>query len=214
MIYVGSKSRIAKFIVPIIQQLIDDNNIKCYVEPFVGGANVIDKVSCGRKLAYDIHEGLIDIYQWAQQGWRPPTTITEQLYRDAKDGKIEEPLRSYIGFNGSYAAKYFGGFARGWKPNGAPRNMYEERTRNFFRQIPSLLDIEFRPATFEQLSFSDALIYCDPPYEGTTKYKTGSFNHTLFWDWVRQQSQNNIVLVSEFKSPADFKSLWERESIA
>ena len=41
----GSKSRIAKHIVPIIQRYIDENNIDTYVEPFVGGANVIDKIN-------------------------------------------------------------------------------------------------------------------------------------------------------------------------
>ena len=33
----GSKSRIAKHIVPIIQDYIDENQVKYYIEPFVGG---------------------------------------------------------------------------------------------------------------------------------------------------------------------------------
>ena len=37
MKYMGSKSRIAKYIVPIIQEYIDKNEIKNYLEPFVGG---------------------------------------------------------------------------------------------------------------------------------------------------------------------------------
>lgn len=37
----GSKSRIAKDIVPIIQKCIDDNGINTYVENFVGGSNMI-----------------------------------------------------------------------------------------------------------------------------------------------------------------------------
>ena len=44
MKYMGSKSRIAKDIVPIIQKCINDNNIQVYIEPFVGGANIIDKI--------------------------------------------------------------------------------------------------------------------------------------------------------------------------
>lgn len=44
MKYMGSKSRIAKDIVPIIQKCIDDNNLETYIEPFVGGANIIDKI--------------------------------------------------------------------------------------------------------------------------------------------------------------------------
>lgn len=37
MKYMGSKSRISKYIVPIIQKYIDENGIKTYIEPFVGG---------------------------------------------------------------------------------------------------------------------------------------------------------------------------------
>ena len=37
MKYVGSKNRIAKDIVLIIQRCIDENNITEYYEPFVGG---------------------------------------------------------------------------------------------------------------------------------------------------------------------------------
>ena len=37
MKYMGSKSRISKYIVPIIQKYIDENAIKTYIEPFVGG---------------------------------------------------------------------------------------------------------------------------------------------------------------------------------
>jgi len=28
------------------------------------------------------------------------------------------------------------------------------------------------------------IIYCDPPYEGTTEYAEGGFNHEVFYEWV------------------------------
>ena len=59
MKYMGSKSRIAKYIVPIIQRYIDDNNIEYYWEPFVGGANVIDKICCKHKIGSDKNKYLI-----------------------------------------------------------------------------------------------------------------------------------------------------------
>lgn len=61
--YMGSKSRIAKYIVPIIQRYIDENNIECYIEPFCGGLNVIDKVKCEYKIASDIHRYLIALFK-------------------------------------------------------------------------------------------------------------------------------------------------------
>lgn len=39
----GSKAKITKYIVPIIQQKIDESGARYYVEPFAGGCNVIDK---------------------------------------------------------------------------------------------------------------------------------------------------------------------------
>ena len=59
MKYMGSKSRIAKHIVPIIQNYINENGIEKYVEPFVGGANVIDKVQCKEKYGFDKNKYLI-----------------------------------------------------------------------------------------------------------------------------------------------------------
>ena len=44
MVYMGSKAKYAESIVPILQKVIDDNNIEIYIEPFVGGANIIDKI--------------------------------------------------------------------------------------------------------------------------------------------------------------------------
>ena len=56
----GGKSRIAKDIVPIIQKCIDDNHLEPYIEPFVGGGNIIDKVKCHTRIGNDSNEYLID----------------------------------------------------------------------------------------------------------------------------------------------------------
>ena len=56
----------------------------------------------------------------------------------------------------------------------------------------------------------DAII-CDPPYQGTTTYKTDKFNHPNFWEWCRFMSSNNIVFISEYTAPQDFQCVWEGE---
>ena len=58
MQYVGSKRRISKEIVPIIQSCITKET-SLYIEPFVGGANVIDKIQCKKKIGCDVHKQLI-----------------------------------------------------------------------------------------------------------------------------------------------------------
>ena len=40
----GSKEQIASELLPIIHGYIIMNNIDTYIEPFVGGCNIIDKV--------------------------------------------------------------------------------------------------------------------------------------------------------------------------
>ena len=57
---------------------------------------------------------------------------------------------------------------------------------------------------------SQCLVYCDPPYEGTTGYKgAGVFDHSAFWETMREWSRDNIVLVSEYTAPPDFVSVAE-----
>lgn len=58
MKYIGSKNRLSKEIAPIIQSYINENT-KGYLEPFVGGANMIDKIKCDNKIGYDSHKQLI-----------------------------------------------------------------------------------------------------------------------------------------------------------
>lgn len=73
-------------------------------------------------------------------------------------------------------------------------------------QLQRLQQLE-RLATgdYRNISIPDgAVVYCDPPYKGTEEYVEGGFNHDEFWQWVREQSKNNPVYVSEYSAPEDF----------
>ena len=59
MKYMGSKNRHAKALLPIILKNRRDD--QWYVEPFVGGFNMIDKVP-GLRLANDSHYYLIELF--------------------------------------------------------------------------------------------------------------------------------------------------------
>ena len=72
--------------------------------------------------------------------------------------------------------------------------------------------VELYCGSFEDLELgSGCLVYCDPPYAGTTGYKTGSFDHGSFFDWCRRQSLTNTVFVSEYNAPPDFIEVWRGE---
>ena len=89
---------------------------------------------------------------------------------------------------------------------------YNEAKRNLEKQAPKLKDVRFINCDYK--SFSDvkgALIYCDIPYKDTKQYSISkNFNHNEFWDWVRDMSQHNIVVVSELQAPSDFECVWEQ----
>ena len=80
------------------------------------------------------------------------------------------------------------------------------------KQIPHLKDVDFRFCSYQDLEIPEkSLIYCDPPYRGTTGYKTG-FDNDLFWQWCRDKTtEGHTVLLSEYSAPADFECLIEIE---
>lgn len=213
MKYMGSKARISKELAPMFNDIIKKHNIKTYIEPFVGGANMIDKIECETKIGIDNNYYLISMWKALQSGWEPPLHITEEEYYHVRDNKDKYPpyYVALVGFCASFGAKWFGGYARSNKPDGTPRNMSNEAIRNILKQLPNVMDVEFICDDYRNLKdVKNALIYCDPPYANTTKYKN-DFNHDEFWNWVRKISKNNIVLVSEYNAPNDFDCIWSKE---
>ena len=218
MKYMGSKNKFAKDLIPIIQSYITEDT-KGYLEPFVGGANVIDKINCNNKIGCDIHTELIELLKYVQNNYNNlPLTISEEEYIKVRDNKKDYP-KWYVGLVGfccGFGAKYFGGYARAFKNDGVtPRDMVNEAIRNLKKQSPKLKDIKFINYNFLELPIDKIkgyVIYCDPPYRNVTKYSTEKFPYELFYDWCRELSKNNIVLVSEYNMPSDFKCIWEKTS--
>ena len=81
-----------------MQNYIDSNDIKTYIEPFVGGANIIDKIKCDKKIGYDNNEYLISMWNALQKGYEPPGDITKEEYKYVKDHK-DEFSKEYIGIS-------------------------------------------------------------------------------------------------------------------
>lgn len=216
MKYVGSKNKISKEIAPIIQKCIDDNNVEFYLEPFVGGANMIDKIKCKYRTGCDIHKELIALLEYASAENPLPKTITEQEYIRVKDNKERfHPWRiGLVGFCATFGSKYFGGYARGNDAKGNPRDIPNEAIRNLSSQVPNLKGVKFLNKNYLDLkkeNIKNFVIYCDPPYANTTEYKHGDFDSIKFWDWVRDISKDNFVFISEYNAPDDFKCIWSKE---
>lgn len=211
----GSKARLAKDLAPFINKLIKDNKIDTYIEPFVGGANMLQHIDCKNKIGSDNNDYLIEMWKAFQRGWTPPKEISKELYNEIKANKENYPkeLVAIAGFCATYNAKWFGGYAGIVKTKiNTYRNYYDESVRNIQKQIEQLKDVEFLNGNYIEFSnYKDSLVYCDPPYEGTTQYGTSKdFHHERFWDWIRDMSEENLVLVSEYNAPDDFVNIYEK----
>jgi DNA adenine methylase len=219
----GSKSRIAKYIVPIIQKYINNSNLSLYIEPFCGGCNVIDKIKCDKKYASDINEYLIELFKHIQQELPLPDEVSKELYDDVrnsfhtKNKKYKDWYIGAVGFLASYNGRFFdGGYAKaGYEKtkNGLRyRNYYQEAKKNILEQIPNLQDVTFESKNYHDLYPVNTVIYCDPPYQGVKQYANSlQFDYNGFWNTMRVWSQRNIVLISEENAPDDFKCIWKQE---
>lgn len=207
MKYMGSKARIAKHILPII--LKGRKEGQWYVEPFVGGANMIDKVD-GNRIGADINNYLIALLQHLQAGWRPDIEPTKENYDKIRESKHEysDQVVGCFGFLFSFGAKFFGGFVE----TKSARDRIGESIRNGEKTGRSIKGIKFTCSSYDNLILpKESIIYCDPPYAGTTKYKD-DFDHEKFWGWCRKKvKEGHQVFISEYNAPDDFVCVWKQE---
>lgn len=106
MRYIGSKRLLAKYLLPII--LKDRKPDQWYVEPFVGGCNMIENVS-PPYIGNDINQYLIAFLKALQKGYIPPIKVDRELYYNIKYNMNMFPkeLVGYVGFYCSYRGKFF-----------------------------------------------------------------------------------------------------------
>ena len=209
MKYMGSKRRIAKYILPII--LKGRKNNQWYVEPLCGGCNSLDKVNNPR-LANDSNKYLISFLKELQiQIPFSPPPIDELEYKNIQNNKDKYPnwLVGYVGFNLSFGGKFFGGYRR---DSIGIRNYENEAIRNIRKQQLSLQGIDFRCENYLNLKIPDnSIIYCDPPYKGTTQYNE-KFNYEAYYKWcIEQKNKGHSVFMSEYEMPDNFTCIWEMD---
>jgi DNA adenine methylase len=185
-----------------------------WVEPFVGGANMIDKVG-GRRLGADINsfliDGLIAIRDYVHELPKNNTEFTEADYRRLRVNN-DYKYKGYAGFAFSYSGKWLGGWCRDGENK---RDYVREAYRNAVRQSPKLQGVRLIEAHYQELVVPPAsIIYCDPPYAEATQYKDG-FNHEFFWRWCRNKAKKgHTVFVSEYSAPDDFECVWKKEIVS
>ncbi len=211
MNYLGGKSKHSKEIVNVILSL--SKNKTTWVEPFIGGGSVVTKVPKTFKIyGSDINSNVVELYKHVQKGGELPNEVTETQYKAVKQNP-EAYSAWYIGLVSigcSFGGKEWGGYARSKEADGSPVNFAARAKRKLF-------GMDFSEIHLETLSYSevivnnDCIVYCDPPYAGTTGYKT-KFDSGSFWEWAEKSAKVADVYVSEYNAPQGWECIWEKET--
>lgn len=218
MNYLGGKSRLVSKLLPMMLLEAKLKNRTTWVEPFVGGGNMIEKVPATfTRIGIDINPHTIAALTAIRDfPDKLPFKVSELEYQTLRNTPAS-PINSWIRFAASFASKFDGGYGRSFfnTKNDTTgdfttemRSKIIEGRNSAILQSPLLNGVELYTGTYRDFSyFENCLIYCDPPYQGTTTYKTVHFSHYLFWEWVRNMSKHNSVFVSEYAAPKDFTAI-------
>ena len=215
MRYVGGKYRASEKITEAI--LANTPWRDRYLEPFVGGASVTEKLAphFTDPVVCDFNENVTVLWEAVlRHGWLPyPEHVTEDMYREAMNDPEVSPWRSFVLFGASFGGKWRGGYGR---QRGNDQSVSCETARSLRRAREALQGrVTVLPAApyWEHTPGHGTVVYCDPPYAGTTGYATGDFDHDRFWatmdEWV---SAGAHVFVSEKTGPSHWDVVWEKET--
>lgn len=223
MHYCGSKARTAG---PLLYYMMKNIEGRKYVEPFLGGANVMCRVD--KKLdryGNDYNPYLIALWKALQNGWMPPEFVTREEYNSVKNNmdSVEPHIVGYIGTVCSFNGYWFGGYQglvrhQYWKYRKNPRdkspiwgNHQDASRRNVLAQIEGMMGVTLTSGDYTNVRIDDnSLVFCDPPYlTSSNKYLKADFSHEQFWEWCRQLTKRNVlVFVTEYTHPDDFVPIW------
>lgn len=212
MQYMGGKARQAKHIVNVLS--MHRKKASRYVEPFMGSAAILHREAPFHDyvVASDAHPDLVQMWKMVMDGWCPPNSISIDEYNELKDSISPSALRGFAGFGMSFGGKWFGGYvknARGDDFCGAAKRSVLRKAINF--RHAEILNQDYRELEIQK----GDLVYCDPPYGGTTSYSgVDPFDSYEFWQVAREwAAKGATVLVSEYDAPSDVECVWSRSAV-
>lgn len=210
----GGKQKIGKKLAQVIadKTRISKFDVKGYCEPFCGMLGVFQHIPdhfLGIEYkAGDINNSIIKMWKAVQEGFVPPTIVTEDEYNRLKDG-IDSAEKGYVGHQYGFGGKFFKGYAPKYG-----KNINSTRASNNVVRIgKKLKDVKFTYGSYTQFSDLEGyIIYCDIPYGNTDYRYLDKFNDEDFYEWCRIMSEKNLIFVSEYNMPNDFKEIWNKSS--
>lgn len=225
MRYLGGKSNVAKQIVSAILSSTDSRS--AYLEPFLGGCNLFEVTKNSSEFRHwgagDSNIDLILMWKKLATGWIPPEECSREEYNLKRDCGYNSAWRGMVGFGASYGGKFFNGFTSTYVYTNEELGRVDEfadywnRSRKAaIRQASSLKDVDLRHCDYSDWNPKrGTVVYCDPPYQGTTEYKGApNFDSDAFWGVMSEWKSSGVeVFVSELDAPAGWRCIWSKEKI-
>lgn len=213
MRYLGGKKRIGREIAEILKIYAPPDCVDGYLEPFCGSLGVtihmVDDYEC---YISDINKDLILLWKDIKANrFCYPTSVSKETWLKYKHSKIPSSKRAFIGFGCSFSGLWFKAYADDYKSNHSSSCKETVLSlKKIEHAVQKLKKIENK--SYEKHNPKNMLIYCDPPYVNTSKYRsTPDFDTIRFWNIMRLWSKNNIVIISELSAPKDFKCIWRKK---
>ncbi len=226
MRYQGGKTRIAKKITEVMNSYLNkEGKVINYYEPFVGANNIVkhlDAKLIRKAILGDANPYVIAYHVQVKKGWTPYDEFDSKNEKELKEahrlcrlevrtGKPSGYSKGFIGYilnQCSFGGDFNGGFInREGKPYYNGKHDFFNFRNEQYKDNWFFINLNY--LSLLPINIKDAIIYLDPPYEGTSKYEY-KIVHTDFWIWVRQLSKHNLVFISEQSAPDDFEIVWER----
>lgn len=172
MQYLGGKSRLGPQIVRAILSGLNVPRLGLVADLCAGAGGVTHRLAdvSDRVIAVEAHPGLVALHRAVQAGWVPPEHVSEEEYRALRNGDPADPLVAFVGFGCSFGAKWWGGYARTRSGDAAARNYALNAKRAVMRETRPNVEHMVADALAWEPPAGLQVVYCDPPYEGTTGY--------------------------------------------
>ena len=215
MRYLGGKTQLGREISEVLKKHAPPGKYSKFIEPFCGSLGVtVHMVGDYNVYVSDYHKDLILLWKAIKAGaFKYPRSISKKTYYKYKNSETPSAMRAFVGFGCSFGGKWFGGYAEDY--NNKKYTICSETIRSIKKLEHVIKKIKnIKHCNYEKWSNPELkryLIYCDPPYKNTTGYSIRGFDNDKFWNIVRKWSKHNIVIVSGYTAPKDFKCIWRKK---
>ena len=215
--YLGGKARLAKKIAAVVDAQRAPGEAAW--DLCCGSGRVVAALSDrGPRYGVDVVPSLVRLLCEVRDGtFVPPAEVTREQYAELRtraltDPTCDDPVLAFVGFGGSFAGKWFAGYAN----DNHGRDYIGQAGHGCSKLAAGLADAEFICAPWQSIvDRISGTVYIDPPYAGTTGYKAAPpHDPVAFWrdaDALVERDAVRTVFVSEYQAPAHWYEVarWE-----